>query len=193
MANVATELHTHTQNHPCLPHLQTTAHMPHTGNVSSILSLPCSPLSLPLAVYTVHLHLYRHAEGERCSVSHRHALLTIYMCVCVCIGAELFTQTRHTHPVYEYGCSHSSIYTVHSLSLQIYRENTLISHTVLSIRLYTRTCAHRDLHAGTPLSLYTYTYIYSYARRAGHTHTISLSIHIHNESYIHTALYSYAL
>lgn len=161
--------------------------MPHTGNVSSILSLPCSPLSLPLAIYTVHLHLYRHAEGGSCSVSHRHTLLTIYMCVC--IGAELFTQTRHTHPVYEYGCSHSSIYTVHSLSLQIYRENTLISHTILSIRLYTRTCAHRDLHAGTPLSLYMYAYIYSYARRAGHTDTQFLSLYTYRMSCIHTLLY----
>lgn len=76
-----------------------------------------------------------------------------------------------------------------SLSLQIYRENMLISHTILSIKLYTHTCVHRDLYAGTPLSFYMYAYIYSYAKRAGHTDTQFLSIYTYIMSCIYTLLY----
>lgn len=176
--------HTHTK-----PHLQTTAHLPHTGNVSSILSLPCSPsLFAPGYIHSASTFIQARRGRELLCLSQTRTAHHIDVCVCA-----QGLSCSHKHPVYEYGCSHRSRHTVHSLSLQIYRENTLISHTVLSIKLYTRTCAHRDLHAGTPLSLYMYAYIYSYARRAGHTDTISLSIHIHNELYTHTALYSYAL
>lgn len=115
MANVATELHTHTQNHTSLLHLQTTAHMPHKGNVSNILSLPCSPsLFAPGYIHRC-IYIYTGTQRQRAALclSQTHTSHHID----VCIGAELFTQTQHSHPVYEYGCSHRSIYTVLSLSL----------------------------------------------------------------------------
>lgn len=145
-----------------------------------------APLSLCPWLYTQCIYIYTGMQREGAALSLTDTHCSPYRCVCVCIGAELFTQTPC---VWIWLFTQQHLHSSLCLSLQIYRENTLISHTVLSIRLYTRTCAHRDLHAGTPLSLYTYAYIYSYARRAGHTYTQFLSLYTYIMNRIYTLLY----